>query len=249
MAGDYIAPIDPTFTHVHEKLKKPRFWPHFKDAIGAIDGTHIPVIVPAELKVIHTNRKGYTSQNVLAMCDYDMRFIFAVPGWLGSVHDTRVWSDARAEYDTFPHPPQGKYYLVDSGYPNRVGYLAPYKGQRYHVPEFENAPPVGMQEMFNYCHSSLRNVIERAFGVLKRKWPILQGIPAYPVLKQKMIVSACMCLHNYIRDSKLRDEHFDRFERGAYVHEDGPTGVNALVGTDDGTMSAIRDGIAASLVA
>src|SRR6266498_3997646 len=33
----------------------------------------------------------------------------------------------------------GKYYLVDSGYPNRVGYLAPYRNQRYHVPEFQQA--------------------------------------------------------------------------------------------------------------
>ena len=25
----------------------------------------------------------------------------------------------------------GKYYVVDSGYPNRLGYLSTYKGQRY----------------------------------------------------------------------------------------------------------------------
>jgi hypothetical protein len=31
----------------------------------------------------------------------------------------------------------GKYYLVDSGYPNRTGYLAPFKEQRYHVPDFQ----------------------------------------------------------------------------------------------------------------
>ncbi|WJX50249.1 hypothetical protein P8452_36579 [Trifolium repens] len=27
----------------------------------------------------------------------------------------------------FPHPPEGKYYLVDAGYPNMKGYLSPYK--------------------------------------------------------------------------------------------------------------------------
>ncbi len=38
----------------------------------------------------------------------------------------------------------GKYYLVDVGYPNRPGYLAPYKGQRYHVPEFwRGSTPTG----------------------------------------------------------------------------------------------------------
>jgi hypothetical protein len=64
----------------------------------------------------------------------------------------------------------GKYYLVDSGYPNRTGYLAPYKGSTYHLPEFHlrrHRAPQGKYEMFNYLHSSLRNVIERAFGVRK----------------------------------------------------------------------------------
>ena len=26
--------------------------------------------------------------------------------------------------------------MVDAGYPNRPGYLAPYKGERYHMPEW-----------------------------------------------------------------------------------------------------------------
>jgi hypothetical protein len=107
MAADYIRPNDPTFTQVHEKLTQSRFWPHFKDAIGAIDGSHIPVIVAEKDKVKYTNRKGYTSQNVLAICDFDMRFTFAVTGWPGSVHDTRVWTDARPRFTNYPHPPPG----------------------------------------------------------------------------------------------------------------------------------------------
>ena len=84
-------------------------WPHFKDAIGAIDGTHIPCIVPEKEQPKYRNRKGVTTQNVMAICDFDMRFIFVVVGWPGSVHDTRVWADARAEYPSFPHPPNGNY--------------------------------------------------------------------------------------------------------------------------------------------
>ena len=57
-----------------------------------------------------------------------------------------------------------------------------------------------------------------------------------------MIVTACMCLHNWIRDSKLRDEHFDKFDNDAYVQPPLPfTGANALPPEDDGTMNAIRD--------
>ena len=79
----------------------------------------------------------------------------------------------------------GKYYVVDAGYPNRDGYLAPYKGQRYHVPEWRNGPPPnGEQELFNHLHSSLRNVVERIFGVWKMKLRILLKMPTYPLEKK-----------------------------------------------------------------
>jgi hypothetical protein len=56
-----------------------------------------------------------------------------------------------------------KYYTVDAGYPNRFGYLAPYKGHRYHVPDWRRgATPSGEQETFNYFRSSIHNVVERA---------------------------------------------------------------------------------------
>jgi hypothetical protein len=41
-----IKPKDPQFRIVHPRLQEARFWPHFKDCIGAIDGSHIVVTVP-----------------------------------------------------------------------------------------------------------------------------------------------------------------------------------------------------------
>lgn len=116
-----------------------------------------------------------------------MRFTFVVAGWPGSEHDTRILNDSLVKYaDKFPTPPAGTYYLVDSEYPNREGYLAPYKGQIYHIPEFRNGQkPVGKFEVYNHAHSSLRNVIERTFGVLKAKWRILKGMPSFSPRRQK----------------------------------------------------------------
>ncbi|XP_047060901.1 uncharacterized protein LOC124667687 [Lolium rigidum] len=213
LARDNIKPRDPTFSIEHEKVKEDRFWPHFKDAIGAIDGSHVPCSVPAEDVVNHTCRHGYTSQNVLAICDFDMRFTFVVAGWPGSAHDTRILHHALANFSSFPVPPKGKYYLVDSGYPNRIGYLAPFKGSTYHLPEFRlrrGRALQGKYEIFNFFHSSLRNVIERAFGVLKKKWRILKAMPSFSTRTQKHIILACIALHNFIRDSKLRDQEFDK---------------------------------------
>ncbi len=146
----------------------------------------------------------------------------------------------------------GKYYLVDSGYPNRVGYLAPFKEQRYHVPEFLNgAPPQNWMERFNHLHSCLRNAVERAFGVLKKKWRILQGLPHFhDPLTQTKIITACMCLHNFIRDSKLYDQHFHNFERGPYIHEDSASyTAGTAPSSSDEVMGALRKSIAEGIVA
>jgi hypothetical protein len=170
----------------------------------------------------------------MAICDFDMRFTFVVSGWPGSAHDSRVFNDTLNRYsDEFPHPLEGlllistfffliliscltitlcigKYYLIDSGYPNRKGFLAHYKGQRYHVPEFQGGhTPTGRKEVFNHAHSSLHNVIERWFGVWKMKWCILLLLLSFLVEKQKKIIIACMALHNFIHDSDLSNQLFE----------------------------------------
>jgi hypothetical protein len=108
MSSDIIKPKDPNFIEIHPRLREARFWPHFKDCIGTIDGSHFPAAVPASEQAKYIGRHGYASQNVMAVCDFDMRFTFVVTGWPGSVHDTRVLQDTLITYaDRFPHPPEG----------------------------------------------------------------------------------------------------------------------------------------------
>jgi hypothetical protein len=105
---DIIRPKDSEFRVVHKRLQSPRFAPFFDKCIGALDGTHVKVVMPANEVVPHMGRHGYTSQNVLAFCDFDMRFTFAIAGWPGSVHDMRVFKDAIDKYgNRFPRPPKG----------------------------------------------------------------------------------------------------------------------------------------------
>ena len=108
LAVDIIKPKDPQFRTMHSRLMDRRFYPFFKDCIGAIGGTHIPVVVSKELFVQHLCHKSITTQNVMACCDFDMMFTFAIAGWPGSVHDMRVFDDAMTKYsNVFPHPPSG----------------------------------------------------------------------------------------------------------------------------------------------
>ena len=107
LAKDNIKPRDASFSTEHERIKDERFWPYFKGAIVAIDVSHVPMVVPAEDMVNYTCCHGYTSQNVLAVCDFDMRFIFTVAGWPGCAHDPRILNHALANFPSFPVPPKG----------------------------------------------------------------------------------------------------------------------------------------------
>ena len=78
--------------------------------------------------------------------------------------------------------------------------LAPYRGVRYHLKEQRLAgqTPENAKELFNLRHSSLRNVIERIFGVVKRKFKILDIAAEYSIQTQIHIALAVLGLANFI---------------------------------------------------
>ncbi|KAL2228782.1 UNVERIFIED_CONTAM: hypothetical protein Sindi_1857900 [Sesamum indicum] len=183
----------PNFADTHPRVaSNPDFYPYFKRIIGLclIDGRYIGPCM------------GRLVQNILAICDFDMNFTYVYAGWKGSAADARVLNHAISQDPTFPFPPNGKYYLVDAGFTNYQCFLAPYRGTRYHLAEYRGhgrryRTP---QDLFNHVHSHLRNVIECCFGVLKKRFPILQwGMPSYLLQHQVDLVIACCTLHNFIR--------------------------------------------------
>ncbi|CAL5351485.1 unnamed protein product [Camellia sinensis] len=138
-------------------------WSCFQNCLGALDGTYVKVLAPAIDKPRYRTRKGEIATNVLGVCSQDMQFIYVLPGWEGSASDSRVLRDAVSRPNGLKVP-TGHYYLVDAGYINGEGFLAPYRGQRYHLSTWrEGGAPTTPQEFFNMRHSSARNVIERCF--------------------------------------------------------------------------------------
>uniref|UniRef100_A0A2N9ELA0 Uncharacterized protein n=1 Tax=Fagus sylvatica TaxID=28930 RepID=A0A2N9ELA0_FAGSY len=174
-----------------------RFYPYFKDCIGAIDGTHIRASVPIEIQGRFRGRKDGTTQNVLAAITFDLKFCYVLAGWEGSAHDSRVLDDALHRSNGLKIP-EGKYYLGDAGYGNRTGILSPYRKVRYHLQEFSDHPPENARELFNLRHSSLRTTIERGFGVLKKRFRVLGAEPFWSFETQVEVVLACCVLHNHI---------------------------------------------------
>ncbi|XP_077219018.1 uncharacterized protein LOC143853170 [Tasmannia lanceolata] len=93
-----------------------RWMPYFKDCIGTIDGTYIRAKVRIEDKPAYFCRKHFIAQNILAACDFDLKFTYILAGWEGSASDSRVLADALTRADKIPLIP-GKFYLADGEYP------------------------------------------------------------------------------------------------------------------------------------
>ncbi|EXC29163.1 hypothetical protein L484_005675 [Morus notabilis] len=127
----------------------PKYWPWFKDCIGAIDGTHLMVVPPAHQQTVYRGRKHSCTQNTMAACSFDMLFTYVNTGWEGSAADSRVLTEIlRNPDDPFVAPLPPKYYVVDSGYSNTQGFLAPFRGQRQYEVDFpvEDIEGEGEQE-------------------------------------------------------------------------------------------------------
>ncbi|PPE02884.1 hypothetical protein GOBAR_DD00091 [Gossypium barbadense] len=134
-------------------------WKWFKNCLGALDGTHIKIRVPTVDKARYRTRKGDIATNMLGVCTPNMQFVYVLPAW------------------------EGCYYLVDVGYTNCEGFLAPFRGQRYHLNEWRHGyQPRTSEEFFNMKHASARNVIERFFRLLKLRWGILRSPSFYPII-------------------------------------------------------------------
>ncbi|CAN1128740.1 Protein ALP1-like [Linum perenne] len=193
-------------------------WKYFKNCIGALDGTIITVRATKENQERFRTRKGTIGINVLGVCDMNMEFIYCLAGWEGSAHDGRVLRDAITRSNGL-RVPKGQYYLCDAGYSNSEGFLAPFRGQRYHLKEWGRNRPRTPEEIFNMRHSSARNTIERAFGILKMRWAILRDTTWFSTRMVARIVNACCLLHNFIRG----EVGADVYER-LYVDEDTQPG-------------------------
>nr|XP_009762935.1 PREDICTED: uncharacterized protein LOC104214910 [Nicotiana sylvestris] len=64
------------------------------DCIGALDGTHVKARFPQGQEIPYIGHKGYPTQNILAVVDFNMCFTFAWAGWEGAAHDNHIFGEA-----------------------------------------------------------------------------------------------------------------------------------------------------------
>jgi hypothetical protein len=162
-----------------------KFYNFFNNCIVALDGTHIAAKVPEAHVAAFWNRTGYLSQNVLACCELDsLLFTYVLAGALlmmGLYLAVLLMQGLKSLLEnTVLH--HGCLLPSTEGYDTicvngvKVIYGISIAPLMFHT----NFSPKNPKELFNLRHSSLRNAVERIFGVLKKRFKVLTYQLEYP---------------------------------------------------------------------
>jgi hypothetical protein len=172
--------------------------------IGAIDGTHIEIIAPKkDIEFDYVNRKNRHSINVQAVVDSRLEFINIVVKYPGRVHDSFIWNNCGLKL-YFDNNNMNGWLLGDSGYPLERNLMTPFLN-----------PQTNGQMRYNDSHIKTRNVIERAFGVLKMRFRCLDqtaGKLMFSPERACNIIVSCFILHNISRKHNFFGSEFNELE-------------------------------------
>lgn len=109
--------------------------------------------------------------------------------------------------------------------------------------------PQDCKELFNLRHASLRNVIERIFGILKKRFPaIISSMEYSREFQIQMVLAACV-LHNFIRISGGAGDYWEQLAQEDFLVLD-PTADSDIAddgGSLDNTADEWRDQIALAM--
>lgn len=172
--------------------------------IGALDCTLIEILKPTLHGDEYICRKGYPSINVQGTCNALEQFTSISAEWPGSVHDSRVWRNSPVR-DIMSQFDGSACLLGDSGYGLSPWLITPFKPAQ--TPRERN---------YNYTHSSDRVIIERCFGQLKKRFPILGNCVRVALNNVPQVIISCAVLHNI---AKHLNDDFDYEDLGVEAND------------------------------
>jgi DDE superfamily endonuclease len=187
--------------------------------VMAIDGwvmrTRCPTRIEVSNQTAYRNRKGMFGLVVLAGCDHKCRFLMFSCKFPGSTNDCLAWQMTKFNVDVISKGllPAQYYIICDEAVSCTEDVLSPYGG-------------VGLgatKDSFNFHLSVMRQCIERAFGILTRRWGIFWRPLVCKYERWALIGTVCAKLHNFCIDMNVDPDH--RFPR---MPEDENVGDIAL---------------------
>ncbi|XP_069494216.1 putative nuclease HARBI1 [Ambystoma mexicanum] len=158
------------------------------NVIGALDCTHVELVVPHAVEAVYRNRKLYHSINVQMVCDASQIITHCCARYPGSTHDAMVLRNSSLPRYMEGDVVRSGWLLGDAGYPLKLWLLTPVRN-----------PQNGHEEDFNRAHTRTPVVIEQTFGLLKALFRCISrsgGALIYGPEKVGKIITACVMLHN-----------------------------------------------------
>jgi hypothetical protein len=193
----------------------------FPRCAGCLDGTHVMISPPSKDEISFLNRHHQHSINALAVAGPDLKIYYLNANFPGRCHDSNVLRSSslwRSFEDAGNRPFEGAVLLGDSAYPLRPWLMTPFPGD-----------PDGAKGRYNKAHIQTRNVVERAFGVMKNRFFALKtGLRLKDPKKCSNIIISAVILHNLC--IKFGDNGEDLSES---EDEDEPEDEGPLPGEDE----------------
>jgi hypothetical protein len=108
--------------------------------------------------------------------------------------------------------------------------------------------PANKKELYNLRHATLRNIVERIFGCMKRKFPVLDSAPEIKLKKQVHLIYALCALWNFIRTHESLENLFDDPDEERRLIASSSTNQDPVnVAEEDSIMKYCRDNLSTRL--
>ncbi|XP_025158650.1 protein ANTAGONIST OF LIKE HETEROCHROMATIN PROTEIN 1 [Harpegnathos saltator] len=189
IAGDIVQwPREERLATVKQKFQRLSVLPNI---IGAIDGTHISIKKPYKDCLSYKTYKKNYAVILQAVCDSEMAFLDCFAGYPGSVGDIRVfrnfdlWSEVQT--NRLLYFPNEEYIIGDKAYPILHWCISGFR---------DHGNLTAAQKRFNDVLSKVRQVIERAFALLKGRFRRLKYLDMNRIDIISFVIIACTVLHN-----------------------------------------------------
>ena len=169
------------------------------NCVGVLDGYLLSIVTPAKkhARNVRSYFSGHYQKygiNIQACCDAHCRFLFLGIGGPGVTGDRMAVTESGL-FELIESLPQGYVCIGDCAYQPTEKLVPIFGGNSALQKDNDN---------FNFFASQLRIRVEMAFGLMTRKWGILQRPLSNSLPSMKHLICCIGRLHNFCIDERLK---------------------------------------------